>query len=466
MKTFYSYLLLMAVMLTACDGKLTEKLLQLADGTSTSLVFNADESGDATIKFVADDSWTASVIEVTASKSGESISWLKLSSYAGSAGDNTITVSLLKNYTGASRKAQIKIVCGDSEIVITVEQKGETSTGNVAKQIKKIVYKETENSAVDSNDTPYEEEYSLNFSYDKNGSVARIIKEGRTKYNSEKYTNTMTFDYSIVGEIQATLEETDAGSSETYQTRYVVTLDDRGNAVEVRKKDEYESGYRDVAKFGYTDDVRLAKMQTYEYGDEDDIYIFSYENGLMSKYFCDGEYENDDEYIFDGSYYTNKYQNNGMIDMMAYVGGGFEFDFLFYIGRLAKTSDYCIEKIPGYGDDMEGINVPAEDERCKEQNKLIETVTGTSVRYFDKPVPVEYTFDDDKNLTALKISIPYEIYNYSYEIWTTEDSYTRMEWDEEKQEKVEVTYYYTETRNSESEYVKSGNDYNTYTITY
>lgn len=68
MKAFYSFLLLVAITLTACDETLTSKLIQLADGTSTSLVFNADESGDATIKFTADAAWTASISEVAASK--------------------------------------------------------------------------------------------------------------------------------------------------------------------------------------------------------------------------------------------------------------------------------------------------------------------------------------------------------------------------------------------------------------
>lgn len=57
MKTFYSFLLLMAVALTACDEVLTEKLIQLADGTSTSLVFDADATGETTIKFTADEAW-------------------------------------------------------------------------------------------------------------------------------------------------------------------------------------------------------------------------------------------------------------------------------------------------------------------------------------------------------------------------------------------------------------------------
>lgn len=467
MKAFYSLLLLLAVVLTSCDEVLgTQDQIELSDGTSTSLVVSADENLEAIIKFTADASWSASVEEVASSKVGESLSWLKLSSYGGEAGECTITVSLTKNFTGASRKAEIKIVCGESEVIITVEQKGETSAGTVAKQIKEIIYNETDNSSVDVGNSQYEEEYSLKFSYYDDGSVARIVKEGSEKYNSGKYTRTMSFDYSIVGEIQAKLEEVESGSSESDETRYVISLDDRGNAVEVRKKDEYESSYRNVAKFGYTDDVRLAKILTYEYGNEDDQYIFSYENGLMSKYFCDGEYENDDEYTFDNSYYANKYPNNGMIDMMAYVGGGFEFDFLFYIGRLAKTSDFCLEKIPGFGDEMSDGNISIEDERCKEPNKLIEVVTGKSAEYSEEAVPVEYTFDEDKNLTGVTISIPYKIYNYSYEIWTTDSFEERIKWDEEKQEEVIVRYYYTTTKNRKSEYVKSGNDYYRYTINY
>ena len=360
MKAFYSLFLLLAVVLTSCDEVLgTQDQIELLDGTSTSLVFNADDSGDATIKFVADAAWTASVSEIAASKSGESLSWLKLSSYGGEAGEYTITVSLTKNFTGASRKAEIKIVCGDSEVVITVEQEGETSTGVVAKKIKEIVYKETDNSSVDANDTPYEEEYSLKFSYGNDGSVARIIDERIDSYDGEKSTYTYNFNYNIVGEIQ--VEKKNSRYDET--DNYLVKLDDRGNATEVSKNG------KKLASFGYTNDVRLAKMVQYdEYNDDEVDYqdIFTYENGVFSKYTTtdngDGE---SDEYIFDASYFANKYPNNGMIDMMGFIGDGFDYDFLFYIGRLAKTSDYCLEKIPNDDDEMDVNNPDIEDERCK-----------------------------------------------------------------------------------------------------
>lgn len=436
MKAFYSFLLLVAVAFTACDEAITKKLIQLADGTSTSLVFNADENGDATFKFNADAAWTASVSEVAASKSGESISWLKLSSYGGEAGENSITVSLLKNYTGASRKAEIKIVCGDSEIVITVEQKGESSDGTVAKKIMKIVYKETDNASRDKGDTPNEDEFTLDFSYANDGSVARIIEERNDAYDGES-TYTYNFNYDIVGEIQ--VEEKDDRYDET--DNYVVKLDDRGNATEVSK-----NGNK-IASFGYTDDVRLAKIVEYEdYGGDIDYQtILTYKSGLLSKVTDVDEYGDPDEYTIDGSYFANKYPNNGMIDMMGYLANGFDFDFLFYIGRLAKTSDYCLEKIPGYGYSSDEVrpNVPGYKEG---PNQLIEKVTGKSAEYSDEPTPVGYTFDEDKNLTEVKISIPYKINSYSYEIWTTDEYVERPEWNEESQQEVMVKYYYTTTK--------------------
>lgn len=458
MKTFYSLLLLVAVALTACDETVTSKLIQLADGTSTSLVFNADDNGEATIKFTADAAWTVSVSEVAASKGGEGISWLSLSSYGGEAGDNTITISLIKNYTGASRKAEIRIVCGDSEIVITVEQKGETSIGAVAKQIKEIVYKETDNASRDEGNTPYEGEYSLKFSYFADGSVARITKD-ETDYDGDKSTITYNFNYDIVGEIQ--VEEKQSDYDET--DNYVVELDDRGNATEIRKNGEI------MATFGYTNDVRLGKIVAYNYGGSDEEqHIFSYENGLISKYTYDDCYGYDDVdvYIFDGSYYTNKYPNNGMIDMMAYIRDDFDFDFLFYIGRLAKTSDYCLEKIPGYGKDMVQDAMDMDDSRLRVPNTLIETVTGKSAKYSDEPVPVEYTYDSDKNVTSIKISVPYEVYSYSYEIWTTDYYEERYVWDKEQEKEVLVKIYNVETRKYITEYEKSGNDYYISTISY
>ena len=466
MKAFYSFLLLVAVALTACDETITEKFLQLADGTSTSLVFNADENTEATIKFTADAAWTASVSEVAASKSGESISWLKLSAYGGEAGDCTITASITRNYTGASRKAEIKIVCGDSEIVITVEQKGETSAGTVAKKIKKIVYTEEDNSAVDEGRTPNKYSRDMEFSYYDDGTVARItMNDVEDEYDYET-TTIYSFNYDVVGEIQ--MEEKEVGESgETYN--YVIKLDDRGNATEFRSS----GNSRPMATFGYTNDVRLAKVEAYdEYSDGSVDYrtTFDYENGMITK-ISDFDGYDTDTYELDDTYYTNKYPNNGMIDMMAYMvepGEDDDISILFYIGCLGKTSDYLLEKSFIMDDALIDANGEIDYEYCikrKEPNKTIEEGEYTSVEYSEGPSPIEYEFDADGNVTKITESTSYKVYNISYEIKTTEELLTAIVRNPENDEIEEISYYKTESIET-SKYVKSGKDYRTYTISY
>lgn len=460
MKAFYSFLLLVAVAFTACDEAITKKLIQLADGTSTSLVFNADESGDATIKFTADAAWTASVSEVAASKSGESISWLKLSSYGGDAGENTITVSLLKNYTGASRKAEIKIVCGDSEVVITVEQKGESSAGTVAKRVNRIDYKEKMNSSRDCGWEPDEEEYALTFDYDADGMVARIVKNGKDKYSSiDTYTRTYDFDYHIMGKIRVdeTLKYQSDDQADTY--KYEVTLDNKGNAIELQENGDI------VAKFGYTSDARLAEIKGYEYGIWQGTDVFTYADRLWSGYEYIDNDGSSEKLEFDlSSCYANKYPNNGMIDMMAYIGGGYDFDFLFYIGRLGKSSDYCLEKVPCFlGDDY----ISEHPSEYTEPNKLIETRNYKSAEYSDNDFnAVEYTHDDEGNITSIKQVEPYDVYEVTDEIWTSDRYEEREIYDHEKDELVKVKFYYLVTKRISSKFVKSGNDTYTYTISY
>ena len=462
MKAFYSFLLLVAVALTACDEEITNKLIQLADGTSTSLVFNADESGNATIKFTADAAWTASVSEVAASKSGESISWLKLSSYGGEAGENTITVSLLKNYTGAFRKAEIKIACGDSEIVITVEQKGESSAGTVAKKIKKIVYEEKDNSSVDTNGTPYDGLEVMDFAYDSDGRVVRIIDEDVTPGSDDRYTYTTKFNYDVVGEIHVEEVEKEQGSDYTETENYTVKLDSRGNAVEVSRIGDDGP----MARFGYTDDVRLAKIEEFEYGELAYTNIITYKDGLMSKLETKSKYNGNDVIDIDASWFANKNPNNGMIDMMGYLGNGFDFDFLYYIGRLGKSSDYFFDKMPddwdedGALNDMVGYTDPVGT--VYKHDYLSSRSSG------DSKITCEY--DNEGNLTKVQQSYPYDVYRIYYEIRVT-DEVVRVEYKDgnpENKNPENMVIYRKGVYQNESETPtgKSGVDYETYTISY
>lgn len=340
MKAFYSFLLLVAVAFTACDEAITKKLIQLADGTSTSLVFNADENGDATIKFTADAAWTASVSEVAASKSGESISWLSLSPYGGEAGENTITVSLLKNYTGASRKAEIKIVCGDSEVIITVEQKGE----NVAKKIKEIQYEYIYNSEKIENPDLKPGKNTAVFEYDSQDRVTSIDLN-----DDENGESKATIDYSNDGIINISVKY---ASDPQAGTESKITLNDNGYAVKIQAKENHYSEYIDVVNFEYTNDGRLGKMifPKGHYDEEldryvEEVYSLKYDKGYLTNIIYNGDNSESDNIAFNiPEFYPNNYPNNGMIDMFAFLEMSNGFNYAFWIGRLGKQVIIYLKK--------------------------------------------------------------------------------------------------------------------------
>ncbi len=102
------------------------------DTSSQQQVYADDKQAPAPIKFTAKAPWTATVAAVpTKAEGGSEVDWLDLSAYSGGAGDVSLTITLSPNYTGQDRKAEIRITCGGTTIVITVEQKGKTESGEV-----------------------------------------------------------------------------------------------------------------------------------------------------------------------------------------------------------------------------------------------------------------------------------------------------------------------------------------------
>ena len=105
----------------------------LDKGTQTEqVVYANDKSGkNEGIKFTAQGPWKAEVKEVSTKADAAvapTVDWLALSQYSGDkAGDYTITLTLKQNFTGKTRKAEICIICGDTVITITIEQKAEKS---------------------------------------------------------------------------------------------------------------------------------------------------------------------------------------------------------------------------------------------------------------------------------------------------------------------------------------------------
>lgn len=125
----------MVALISCEEDKDSPKEIELTGGASTSHTIYADETQKSDgIKFNAAAPWTATVSEVLESKAGGSeVGWLTLSLYEGKAGEHTLSLTLMENYTGTDRKAEIKIVSGGSTIIITVEQKATTKEGEIPK---------------------------------------------------------------------------------------------------------------------------------------------------------------------------------------------------------------------------------------------------------------------------------------------------------------------------------------------
>lgn len=119
-------------MLAGCTEEEENSGIRLIEGTASGQTIFADETTtDGDIHFTTDGAWTAEVTEASTKAEGSSVSWVTLDKYSGNAaGEYTITVFVRKNYTGADRKAYIRITCGSS-ITITIEQKAVTESGDV-----------------------------------------------------------------------------------------------------------------------------------------------------------------------------------------------------------------------------------------------------------------------------------------------------------------------------------------------
>ncbi len=110
---------MIATIFVACNG-LDDgtKVIEFTDGTQKTQIFYANEHG-GTIKFRAADEWYIVIDEVSRTEP----SWLTIDKTNGEAGECEITITLDENTTGEERKAEIRIICGDTVITVTITQK-------------------------------------------------------------------------------------------------------------------------------------------------------------------------------------------------------------------------------------------------------------------------------------------------------------------------------------------------------
>ena len=386
----------------------------LNKGTQTEQVIYADEEGvkDEGIKFSTQGAWTAEVVEVSTRSTDatpRTVDWLTLSQYSGDkAGDYTINLTLKQNFTGKSRKAEIRILCGQTVITITVEQKAEKEDGIKLKRVKSVDYAIV--LGAEEEKRYYEDaDCSFTYSYDEQGRVAKVVQSW------EDEESTYRFDYHVLGEIMVNVHNRDFNPPYDHKEEYHLILNKQGN---VEKYDNESNGYhKGVAT--YTQDGRLETFETKNVSSFDCSYIkYFYTNGLLTK---TEEQDYYDMYTteFDlAKTYPNHYPANGAnIDFNAFIladgSNSVEMSSLLsQIGLLGKGSDCLMEII--YPDD--NYAVLAED-RFTEPGK-VHKKTERVIEYSKEEMifPVKYEFDGDKYVTRFSYTEPYEVFEHYYEI--------------------------------------------------
>lgn len=421
------FVLLAAIALGACsdnDGETADGAVVLDKSTPTTQVIYADETQkNEGIKFTATEPWTAIVNEVQTKAGGSNVEWLTLSAYSGGAGEFTLSMTLTTNTTGRSRKAEIRIMAGDTMLSVTVEQKAETESGEqpVASipLVKTFTYRGVFNSdRVHSSSEDYILEESRTFDYDAQGRVIRIAS-GADRYGS---TIVQTYDYATAGKVNVKLVETYKGGSlgQPMQDEYniVAALNQKGFVASLADDDKNIGKLTEYIRFSYTDDGRLAKWEDTDAGDEGASGTFTYTgDGRLAKYeYANGKYESDGwtSTLDLDKAYAKRYPNNLSIDVVGLLlNDDDDYNFVFYAGLAGKTSDFLPELMTpdfiNYDDWVTRMMVYPEPGVTIEESYY-------SIEWSDEPLAMNYTFDKDDRLTKIETKRDFSVMKTTYTV--------------------------------------------------
>lgn len=308
--------LFVAACFFSCSDDDEKESIRLTGNTETSQVVYADETNKPEgIKFTATASWTATVKNVTTTRSSE-VDWLSLNMYSGDAGEYTLTMTLQPNLTGQDRVAEIIITCADTVIRIRVEQKGtkadgEKPEGTEKRFVDNIIYKWE-----DSKDDWRQE--ITEFTYNPDGTLKLIANYG---------------DYNNNGIIDD--EERSEALEWKTEFRY-----DKANKKVYTKSTEYEekTGTKDVETGELTLNAEgYAVEAKYESNNDGDIetYQISYQDG----------YAITSEQIVDENRYLEKaeWKNGNLMKVSSFIdSNGFGFSEIIY-GDIVNHPDVSID---------------------------------------------------------------------------------------------------------------------------
>lgn len=123
-------MLLASCTLASCDKEKEEPAnIEVTNGSMKQEVFADNTQGQGEIKFSTAGAWTSTITPTT---KADASTWVEIDPASGDkAGEYSINIKLETNYTGETRKAEIKISCSGTIITISVEQKGTTKDGKI-----------------------------------------------------------------------------------------------------------------------------------------------------------------------------------------------------------------------------------------------------------------------------------------------------------------------------------------------
>ncbi len=272
--------------------------IELSGETPTQqTVWADDQQAPAPIKFTATGPWTATVAEVAVKAEAGRVDWLALSAYNGEAGEVSLTATLLPNYTGADRKAEIRITCSDKTVVLTVEQKATKADGTKPEDPNKPEQPDLKNRIMRIEKYWYNEAGKLEpldeyfeFTYDETGRVKTIkwFEYGDGGYSDVEENATITYkDGSVSYESKQT-----EGSDISISTGSIV-LDEHGRAVSEKSEEslnESPDTWSSTYDFNYDAEGYLVKTEAKDYSEAtykgSSSYTITWANGNPTQVFC------------------------------------------------------------------------------------------------------------------------------------------------------------------------------------
>lgn len=302
----------------------------------------------------------------------------------------------------------ITIECGGQSLTITVEQAGSDSSEGVTttKLVKEVRCTANWQRYALTGSGPTSEVTTWQFSYDaQNRMTSSLIQQEDKKVER-------TFTYTAENEI--TLDEKETYSSYSYDTRYLIQLNEAGNATSVLHDEKETGNYKPYINFTYTDDGRLAQIKDANAGEEASVYTFTYADGKLASFeYYNGKYTGDNySYTFDAATdFVHQYPNHGPIDIMGYLLGDDDFNFAFHLGRMGNTGDYLPEHFAG-----QTMNQTSGPQKPYLTPGVTEHESSKYIREIQKPSDLNYTFDNEQNLQSILIKQYFEVVIREYDV--------------------------------------------------